>query len=201
MFSGGEKMVSWSDCWFGDQLMIRAGRLSIDSQVSVISGPSGVGKTTLLRGICRWNQALNPRLVFEEPTLLPWLSVTENLRVVCREERLQKHWLDLFDLPQVGDLRPGQLSLGMQRRISIIRGILANPGLLLLDEPSASLDPENIERLIANIKVASREFSTPILVVTHNPVDFDDLEPSYYQLAGRPAEILRSTSSHDLGPD
>ena len=201
MFSGGEKMVSWSDCWFGDQLIIRAGALSIDSQVSVISGPSGVGKTTLLRGICRWNQALNPRLVFQEPTLLPWLSVTENLRVVCREERLQKHWLDLFDLPEVGDLRPGQLSLGMQRRISIIRGILANPGLLLLDEPSASLDPENIERLIANIKVASRESSTPILVVTHNPVDFDDLEPSYYQLAGRPAEILRSTSSHDLGPD
>ena len=78
----------------------------------------------------------------------------------------------------------------MQRRISIIRGILAKPGLLLLDEPSASLDPENIERLITNIQVASRESSIPILVVTHNPIDFNDLEPSYYQLVGRPAEIL-----------
>ena len=170
------KMVSWLDCWFADQLIIRAG-LSLDSEVAVISGPSGVGKTTLLRGICRHNQLLNPRLVFQEPTLLPWLSVTDNLRAVCREEGLQKHWLDLFDLPQVGALRPGQLSLGMQRRISIIRG--------WVDEPSASLDPENIERLITNIRVASRESSIPILVVTHNPIDFNDLEPSYYQLVGR----------------
>ena len=127
--------------------------------------------------------------------------MTDNLGVVCREEGLQKHWLDLFDLPRVGDLRPGQLSLGMQRRISIIRGILAKPNLLLLDEPSASLDPENIERLITNIQVASRESSIPILVVTHNPIDFKDLEPSYYQLTGRPAEILRSTPSSGLGPD
>ena len=97
MCSDGGKMVSWLDCWFADQLIIRAGALSLDSEVAVISGPSGVGKTTLLRGICRHNQLLNPRLVFQEPTLLPWLSVTDNLRAVCREEGLQKHWLDLFD--------------------------------------------------------------------------------------------------------
>ena len=86
----------------------------------------------------------------------------------------------MFDLPRVGDLRPGQLSLGMQRRISIIRGILATPGLFLLDEPSASLDPEIIERLITNIQVASRESSIPLLVVTHNSIDFNGRESSYY---------------------
>ena len=124
--------------------------------------------------------------------------MTDNLRVICSEEGLQEHWLDLFDLLRVGDLHPGQLSLGMQCRISIIRGILAKPGLLLLDEPSASLDPENIERLITNIEVASRESSIPILVVTHNPIDFNDLEPSYYQLVGRPAELLRSTLTNRI---
>ena len=106
--------------------------------------------------------------------------MTDNLPVVCRKEGLQKHWLDLFDLPRVGDLRPRQRSLGMQRRISIIRGILATPGLLLLDEPSASLDPEIIERLITNIQVASRESSIPLLVVTHNSIDFNGRESSYY---------------------
>ena len=125
--------------------------------------------------------------------------MTHNLRVVFSEEGLQKHWLDLFDLPRVDDLRPGQLSLGMQRRISINRGILARSGLLLLDEPPTSLDPENIERLITNIQVASRESSIPILVVTHNPIDFNGLEPSYYQLASRAAEILTATSPNGRG--
>ena len=127
--------------------------------------------------------------------------MTDNLRNVGREEGLQKHWLLLFYLPRVGDICPAQVSLGMQHRISIIRGILARPSLLLFDEPPLSLDPENIERLVNNIQVASRESSIPSLVVTHNPIDFKDLEPSYYQLTGRPAEILRSTPSNGLGPD
>ena len=187
-------MVSWSDCWFGNQLIVRAGCLSSDSPVAVISGHSGIGKTTLLRGICRHNGVLNPRLVFQEPTLLPWLSVTENLRIVCKDDLLHVKWLELFDLPNVSSLRPGQLSLGMQRRIAIIRGILAKPGLLLLDEPSASLDPENVERLILNIQVASAESRVPIIVVTHNPADFAGLDPIYFELRGKPAEIKKVDS-------
>jgi molybdate transport system ATP-binding protein len=77
----------------------------------------------------------------------------------------------------------------MQRRIAIIRGILAKPGLLLLDEPSASLDPENVERLIVNIQEASAESRVPIIVVTHNPADFVSLTPTYFELRGKPAEI------------
>ena len=190
-------MVSWSDCWFGNQLVVRAGCLSSDSPVAVISGHSGIGKTTLLRGICRHNGVLNPRLVFQEPTLLPWLSVKENLRIVCKDDLLHVKWLELFDLSNVSSLRPGQLSLGMQRRIAIVRGILAKPGLLLLDEPSASLDPENVERLITNIQAASEESSIPIVVVTHNPEDFAGLEPAYYELLGRPAEISRVLNKSD----
>jgi ABC-type nitrate/sulfonate/bicarbonate transport system ATPase subunit len=184
-------MISWPDCWFGNQLIVRTGDLSCDSPVSLISGNSGIGKTTLLRGICLHNAALNARLVFQEPTLLPWLSVTENLKIVCNDERLHEQWLDLFDLSHVSSLRPGQLSLGMQRRIAIVRGILARPGLLLLDEPSASLDPENVGRLITNIQAASTESRVPIIVVTHNPADFARLDPSCYELVGKPAEIFR----------
>jgi len=190
-------MVKWPDCWFGNQLIVRTGTLVPDSAVVVISGHSGAGKTTLLRGICRDNSSLNPRLVFQEPTLLPWLSVTDNLKIVCRDEKLHDHWLRFFDLPDVSNLRPGQLSLGMQRRISIIRGILSKPGLLLLDEPSASLDPDNVERLVVNIRVASEESSIPIIVVTHNPQDFADLKPSHYELIGRPAEISRVFTQDD----
>ena len=116
---------------------------------------------------------------------------SDNLRVVCEDVLLHANWLNLFGLPDVAGLRPGQLSLGMQRRIAIIRGILAKPGLLLLDEPSASLDPENVERLIVNIQEASAESKVPIIVVTHNPTDFAELNPVYYELGGRPAEIGR----------
>jgi ABC-type transporter Mla maintaining outer membrane lipid asymmetry ATPase subunit MlaF len=57
MFNDGGKMVSWSDCWFDDRLIVRAGELPSFASVSVISGRSGVGKTTLLRAICRQNRA------------------------------------------------------------------------------------------------------------------------------------------------
>lgn len=182
-------MVSWPDCWFGDQLIVRTGVLSADSKIAVISGPSGVGKTTLLRAICKHNETLNPRLVFQEPTLLPWLTVAVNLEIVCADKVRRDHWLRLFGLPEVLHLRPGQLSLGMQRRIAIVRGILANAGLLLLDEPSASLDPENIQRLVVNVRTASQESRIPIVIVTHTPFDFEDLNPCHYELAGKPAVL------------
>ena len=185
-------MVSWSDCWLDDQLIVEAGSIDVSPALCVISGDSGVGKTTLLRAISRQNPTLRPRLVFQEPTLLPWLTVIQNLSIVCEDIGLQERWLSLFDLSEVSHLRPGQLSLGMQRRIAIVRGILARPGLLMLDEPSASLDPANVERLISNIKTAISEESVPIIVVTHSPGDFEVLRPSYFELAGRPAVLNQS---------
>ena len=185
-------MVSWSDCWLDNQLIVEAGTIDVSPALIVVSGGSGVGKTTLLRAISRQNPSLRPRLVFQEPTLLPWLTVTENLSIVCEDIESQTHWLSLFDLSEVGQLRPGQLSLGMQRRIAIVRGILARPRLLLLDEPSASLDPANVERLIANIRAAISEESVPTIIVTHSPRDFEALKPSYFELTGRPAVLSQS---------
>tara|TARA_A100001388_G_scaffold58240_1_gene40172 strand:- start:679 stop:1242 length:564 start_codon:yes stop_codon:yes gene_type:complete len=185
-------MVSWSDCWLDDQLIVGAGSIDLSPAFSVVSGDSGIGKTTLLRAISRQNLSLRPRLVFQEPTLLPWLTVTENLSIVCEDIGIQERWLSLFDLSEVSRLRPGQLSLGMQRRIAIARGILARPGLLLLDEPSASLDPANVERLISNIKTAISEEGVPTIIVTHSPGDFAKLSPSYFELTGRPAVLNQS---------
>ena len=176
MSKGGAKMVSWSDCWLDDQLIVEAGVL-MSPVLCVVSGDSGVGKTTLLRAISRQNPNLRPRLVFQEPTLLPWLTVIENLSIVCEDIGLQERWLSLFDLSEVSHLRPGQLSLGMQRRIAIVRGILARPGLLMLDEPSASLDPANVERLISNVKTAISQEGVPTIIVTHSPADFEKLSP------------------------
>ena len=192
MSKGGVKMVSWSDCWLDNQLIVEAGTIDVSPALIVVSGGSGVGKTTLLRAISRQNPSLRPRLVFQEPTLLPWLTVTENLSIVCEDIESQTHWLSLFDLSEVGQLRPGQLSLGMQRRIAIVRGILARPRLLLLDEPSASLDPANVERLISNIRAAISEESVPTIIVTHSPRDFEALKPLYFELTGRPAVLNQS---------
>ncbi len=189
MSKGGVKIVSWSDCWLDDQLIVEAGSIDVSPASSVVSGDSGVGKTMLLRVISRQNPNLRPRLVFQEPTLLPWLTVTENLSIVCEDIGLQERWLSLFDLSEVSRLRPGQLSPGMQRRIAIVRGILARPGLLMLDEPSASLAPANVERLISNIKTTISEEGVPTIIVTHSPGDFEALRPSYLELAGRPAVL------------
>ena len=73
-------------------------------------------------------KSLKTSFGLSEPTLLPWLTVIENLSIVCEDIGLQERWLSLFDLSEVSHLRPGQLSLGMQQRIAIVRGILARPG-------------------------------------------------------------------------
>ena len=84
--------------------------------------------------------------MFQEPRLLPWLTVTDNLRLVVTSDMPPPPdihaLLALIRLPDAGDLYPRQLSLGMARRVALARALAVSPELLVLDEPFASLDPQ-----------------------------------------------------------
>ena len=68
-------------------------------------------KNNAITGNFKTKSYLKTCLVFQEPTLLPWLTVIQNLSIVCEDIGLQERWLSLFDLSEVSHLRPGQLSL------------------------------------------------------------------------------------------
>ena len=155
-----------------------------------VVGPSGAGKSTLLRAVsgletisggeialgARDVRTLPPQerriaLVFQNDALFDHMCVRENLRFALRRNapaaRIET-LADLFDIRQHLDRRPHALSGGERQRVSIVRALLSDPDVLLLDEPLAHLDPE-LRARVRNELVGVREhFGGPIVYVTHD---------------------------------
>jgi ABC-2 type transport system ATP-binding protein len=147
-----------------------------------IVGPNGAGKTTLLSILAG---ALAPdsgtlRLpaggvgwVPQTPALYSRLSVAENLRLFARLEGVDdvpatvRRMLEQTALGERADEPVGRLSGGNRQRVNIAIGLLAGPAVLLLDEPSAALDPRQRERLWAFIAALARG-GTTVVFATHD---------------------------------
>nr|WP_274389727.1 ATP-binding cassette domain-containing protein [Azospirillum doebereinerae] len=152
-----------------------------------ILGPSGCGKTTLLNivaGLDRdfQGRVLLPRTeggpepvlgyVFQNPLLLPWRTVAENLALVLhgrpdRDERVAR-WLREVGLDGQGAVYPPRLSVGMSRRAALVRAFAVEPGLLLMDEAFASLDDATARPLRRLLTRILRAHPTTVLFVTHD---------------------------------
>ena len=172
------------------------------SEVGVIIGPSGCGKSTMLRILAgldhdfqgRISRPVNARIgmVFQEPRLLPWRSVEENVRLAAPlidEAKLAALFSDL-ELNAHRSHFPGELSLGLARRVALARAFAVDPDFLILDEPLASLDDALAARLREQIAslVGSRAVMT--LLVTHNLDDAVRLGDRLFFLSARPAKIV-----------
>ena len=163
--------------------------LSINSDdVTVIMGPNGAGKSIFLKilngiltptsGCITWNNkkqfsdTINTQaFVFQKPILLR-RSVIANLdymdSVLGNKKRISKdRLLKIVQLQKQKNQPARMLSLGEQQRLSLIRSLMLRPNLLLLDEPTANLDPAStkiIEDIILNLKM----MGIKIIFVTHN---------------------------------
>ena len=143
-------------------------------------GPSGCGKSTLLNMIAGLEPVSVGRIqrdplqklafVFQEPRLLPWRSVADNLRLVMEnpDPATVAHWLDAVGLAQSGDVFASRLSLGMARRAAIARAFIINPQLLVMDEPFVSLDAAAAQKLQSLLLGLLEEQKTSLLFVTHD---------------------------------
>jgi ABC-type nitrate/sulfonate/bicarbonate transport system ATPase subunit len=151
-------------------------------ELVALLGPSGSGKTTLLRiisgldmpdaGSVTWQAERPPRFgaVFQEPRLVPWLSILDNLLLVSGPDRAARARALLAEVELAGseDALPGQLSGGMQRRAALARALLVEPDFLMLDEPLISLDTALAERMRHLLNGYWRQHRTTTLLVTHN---------------------------------
>jgi ABC-2 type transport system ATP-binding protein len=152
-----------------------------------IVGPNGAGKTTLLSilaGILEPTEGELTRAptqvgwVPQQPALYSKLSVAQNLRLFARLEKVDDPeavvtaMLEQTDLQSRRDDEVGQLSAGNQQRVNIAIGLVCQPPVLLLDEPSAALDPRQRERLWEFInRLASA--GTTVVFSSHNVAEVE----------------------------
>ena len=163
-----------------------------------LRGPSGCGKSSLLltlggmikptTGTVIVNETnlyqLNPRsrskfrggtigFIFQAFHLIPYLDVKENILTasICNGKDLQKKAMELiekFHLTLRINHKPSELSTGEKQRVALARAFLNSPSLVLADEPTGNLDPENTTIVMNHLKEYQKEGGTIVLVTHQN---------------------------------
>jgi NitT/TauT family transport system ATP-binding protein len=183
--------------------------------VSVL-GPSGCGKSTLLKlvtGLLRPAEGRlalagrtidGPRadvgIVFQQPTLLPWKRVIDNVLVPIRARggSVAEHHdkamslLELVGLSAFARHYPQELSGGMQQRVGIARALLAEPNLLLMDEPFAALDAMTRESMMDELLHIWQRSGKTVLFITHSIPEAVYLSDRVLVMSPRPGRIVDS---------
>ena len=164
-------------------------------EIVSLVGPSGSGKTTLLRVIAglelpsRGTVVIDNKLmtgipthkrdvglVFQDNQLFPHLCVFDNIAYSLRIKRVSKalqiekvnEMLSLIGMEDLARRAVGQLSGGEAKRIAVARALVADPFILLLDEPLTGLDAELHDRLLEDMGALLRARRTTVMHVTHD---------------------------------
>ncbi|BES71530.1 ABC transporter ATP-binding protein [Marinobacter nanhaiticus D15-8W] len=180
-----------------------------------VVGPSGCGKSTLLRMVSGLlvpshgevsvfgKPVDGPRddvgIVFQKPTLLPWLNVRKNIlfplkhkygRYSRADEKRAEELLAIADLEAFGDKMPDELSGGMQQRVGIVRALLLNPDILLMDEPFSALDAMTREQIGFDLLKIWDEQPKTVLFITHSISEAVLLADRVLVMSKRPGTVL-----------
>jgi urea transport system ATP-binding protein len=178
---------------FGVNMVINQG------DIACLLGRNGVGKTTLLRSVIGLNKVLSGNIVFDAdeitkvPTykrarygisyipqgreIIPYLSVLDNLKLgmSAGQKKYRKIPDEIFEffpmLKQHLSRQGGLLSGGQQQQLAIARGLMSNPKMMLLDEPTEGIQPSIVQEIEDTLKRINREKGITLIVVEQK-VDF-----------------------------
>lgn len=181
-------------------------------EVVGLYGPNGCGKTTLLHMIAGMLRPDAGEIVRAAPerrvayvfqdyknSLFPWFSVGTNILFPLaaagmpmkkRRERLER-LRETVEIPFALDKYPYQLSGGQQQYVSILRGLIGDPSVLLLDEPFSALDQASTAWLREVLRQTFAACGISVLLVSHDLAHFSDLAARVCVLSGRPARVAR----------
>lgn len=187
-----------------------------------IVGPSGCGKSTLLNMIAgllpvsegsievEGRKVTGPvhelGIVFQQHLLLPWRTILENVLLQIEVRRLKKtdyapRAMELLGRVGLGDFAdrfPDELSGGMNQRASIVRALVHDPDLLLMDEPFGALDAMTRDQMGLDFHHLSREEGKTVLFITHSISEAVFLSNRVVIMSPRPGRV-EEVLSIDLG--
>ena len=175
-----------------DSLVLSNFNLIVDSnEIVALLGPSGSGKSTLLRIICGLEKSDSGKIlfngvdleemppekrgigmVFQNLALFPHLNVYDNIKFglpVNNSINKISEILELVGLKDFGSRKIQTLSGGESQRVALARSLIAEPKMILLDEPLSSLDSSIKESLSLEVRKMIKSLSIPAIYVTHDP--------------------------------
>ena len=208
MATGAKLIADIKEKSFGEEALFDGLRFEVPAgQVVALIGPSGVGKSTLLRMIGGMDpdyegdiliddlvpaDAEVPGFVFQDPRLLPWETALGNLLAVKPDlaDDEGRQLLVNVGLDAAENLRPGELSGGMQRRVALARALAVSSRLLLLDEPFVSIGRKLARELQALVASVVDRLGLTVLLVTHDPYDAAVLADRVITRRGRPGRVV-----------
>jgi NitT/TauT family transport system ATP-binding protein len=184
-----------------------------EGEFIAVVGPSGCGKSTLLKILAgllpqtageadlKGLPIEGPRrdigVVFQSPVLFPWRSVLGNVMLPADVQRLdkdemRKRALDLIKLVGLSgfeDRYPRELSGGMQQRVGIVRALIHDPAILLMDEPFGALDAMTRESMNVELQRIWMERRKTVLFITHSTAEAVYLADRVIVMTPRPGKI------------
>ena len=186
-----------------------------DGELAVILGPSGCGKTTILRFIAGLDLPDSGRvkvdgkeiegpsrdrgMVFQAYTSFPWLTIRQNIKfglafsgADLSSESVKteiQSYIELVGLKGFEDAYPNMLSGGMRQRVAIARTLIANPSILLMDEPFGALDSQTRGIMQEQLVEIWEHLDKTIVFVTHDLEEAIFLADRIYVLTPRPARL------------
>ncbi|ROM61824.1 sulfonate ABC transporter ATP-binding protein [Pseudomonas brassicacearum] len=187
---------------FGATLVLNNVRLQLQPRETVsLLGPSGCGKSTLLRIVAGLEKDFHGQLlsqteqlafVFQEPRLMPWLTVEQNIGL-SDDSHYDKAWvtrlIEEVGLAGFAQALPKALSGGMAQRVAIARGLYSRPRVLLLDEPFSAVDAFTRMKLQDLLLQLAERHAIALLLVTHDVDEALYLSDRVLVMDNRPSSI------------
>lgn len=203
------KNVSKNYCNKGESLeVLKDIEFELDEgQIIAITGPSGSGKTTILNlisGLLKPSKGQIETIgeigyMFQRDHLFEWRTVYDNvilgleIKKKLNEENIKKvnRMLDIYGLKEFKNNYPSELSGGMRQRVALIRTLVVNPSILLLDEPFAALDYQTKLKVCDDMYKIIKKENKSTIIVTHDITEAISIADKVIVLSQRPASIKK----------